>query len=57
MILDVENKPGTSLLFGREAEGLVFARNTDYPAVVRVSAAEWGKAAFKPSAWLSKPKK
>jgi hypothetical protein len=54
IILDVENKTGVALLFGKEAAGLVYARNAEFPAVARIPAAEWGKAKFDPAAWVEK---
>lgn len=57
IILDVENKTGTTILVGKESDGQVFVRNQEFPSVMRVPAAEWGKLRFDPSAWLESSKK
>ena len=57
IILDVENKTGITLLVGKESDGQVFVRNQEFPSVMGVPVAEWGKLKFDPSAWLEKTKK
>lgn len=57
IILDEENKTGTTLLVGKETDGQVFVRNQAFPSVMRVPAADWGKLKFDPAAWLVKTKK
>ena len=57
IILDVENKTGITLLVGKAADGQVFVRNQEFPSVLKVPAAAWGKLKFDPSAWLESSKK
>jgi hypothetical protein len=54
IILDVENKTGTTILVGKEADGQVFVRNQEFKSVMRVPAAGWRKLKFDPAAWLEK---
>lgn len=56
VILDIENKEGLTLLFGRKENSSVFARNMAYPSVYKLTAAEWEKAKFEPAAWLKTAK-
>jgi len=56
IILDIQDKGGLTLIFGREESGLVWARNLEYPSVCRLEAAAAKAIRPDPAAWKESAK-
>jgi len=52
IFLDQENGPGVEVAFGHEAEGVVYARRSDFPCILEVDLARWRELSFDPPAWI-----